>query len=332
MRYVVAGVLGAALLLPAQEVTGSITGSIADPSGSAIAGAAVKLISDDTGATRTESTDAQGSFVFTAIRPGFYTVSVEQAGFKQLQRKQIELTPGGHIGLGTMSLEVGAVSESVTVKAEGAILQTASSERAGVVTSQEISELTVINRDFTTFAELQPGVVINQGGQVQSFTGANTFHVLGGRSTGNNILIDGLPSNNTNQGNANTTISLDNTQTVEVKVSNYEAEYGRNNGFTVTAASKSGTREFHGSGYYYNRNEAFNANNFFNIRIGTPRTVTRVTYLGGNLGGPLLIPGIPATRGKMFFFISAEKIGDKRPQAQQTLNVPTQLERDGDFS
>jgi hypothetical protein len=330
-RHVFAGMLFAALL-HAQETTGSITGSIADPTGSAVSGAAVKLMFEQTGATREEIADAQGSFMFTALRPGFYTVSIEHIGFKQFQKQHIELTPGDHMGISTLTLEVGTVTESVTVRSEGAVLQTATSERAGVVTSQEITELTVINRDFSTFAELQPGVVINQGAQVQSFTGNNTFNVLGGRSTGNNILIDGLPSNNTNQGNANTTISLDNTETVEVKVSNFEAEYGRNNGFTVTAVSKSGSREFHGAGYYYNRNEALNANNFFNNRIGTPRTVTRVTYLGGNLGGPLRIPGIPATRGKMFFFISAEKIGDKRPQAQQTLNVPTQLERNGDFS
>ncbi len=332
MRYVAAGILVLALVSPAQEITGSITGSVADTGGSVIVGASVKLISEQTGAIRAEATNAQGNFEFNAVRPGTYTVSVEHAGFKQFQKKQIELTPGGHLSAGTLILEVGAVSESVTVKAEGAALQTASSERAGIVTSQEIQELTVINRDFTTFAELQPGVVINQGAQVQTFSGNNTFNVLGGRATGNNILIDGLPSNNTNQGNANTTISLDNTETVEVKVANFAAEYGRNNGFTVMAVSRSGARAFHGAGYYYDRNEAFNANNFFNNRTGLARPVTRVDYLGGNLGGPLRIPKIPATRGKMFFFISAESIGEKRPKGQQTLIMPTTLERQGDFS
>jgi len=84
------------------------------------------------------------------------------------------------------------------------MLQTASSERAGIVTSEEIKDLTVVNRDFTSFAELQPGVVITVGAQVQTFSGNNTFNVLGGRTTGNNIMVDGLPTNNTNQGNMNT--------------------------------------------------------------------------------------------------------------------------------
>jgi hypothetical protein len=332
LRYVAACVLGLALVSPAQEVTGSITGSVFDSGGSVIAGANIKLISEQTGAIRTGTTDAQGNFEFNAVRPGTYTVSVEHGGFKQYQKKQIELTPGDHLSVGTVSLEVGAVTDSITVKAEGAVLQTATSERAGIVTSQEIQELTVINRDFTTFAELQPGVVINQGAQVQTFSGNNTFNVLGGRSTGNNILIDGLPSNNTNQGNANTTISLDNTETVEVKVANFNAEFGRNNGFTVMAVSRSGARAFHGAGYYYDRNEVFNANNFFNNRSGLARPVTRVDYLGGNLGGPIRIPGVRTTRGRMFFFISSEVIGEKRPQAEQTVTVPTVLERTGDFS
>ena len=98
----------------------------------------------------------------------------------------------------------------------------------------------MINRDFTSFAELQPGVVITQGAQVQTFSGNNTFNVNGGRSTANNITVDGLPTNNTNQGNDNYTISLDATQTVEVKLSNFAAEYGRNNGATIMAVSKSG--------------------------------------------------------------------------------------------
>ena len=113
---------------------------------------------------------------------------------------------------------------------------------------------------------------------MQTFSGNNTFNVLGGRSTGNNIMVDGLPTNNTNQGNMNTTISLDNTQTVEVKVSNFSAEYGRNNGFAVLAVSKGGTQHLHGAGYYYVRNEAFNANNFFNNRSGIAQTPLRISY------------------------------------------------------
>lgn len=314
------------------QVNGSIIGAVADQSGSAIAGATVKITSESTGAVQAENSNAEGNFTFTAVLPGIYTITAEHAGFKKFQKQHLELTPGDRLAVGTLPLTVGDVTESVTVQAEGAMLQTASSERAGMVTSEEIQDLTVINRDFSTFAELQPGVVINVGQSVQTFSGNNTFNVLGGRSTGNNIMVDGLPTNNTNQGNANTTISLDNTQTVEVKVANFGAEYGRNNGFTVMAVSKSGTQQLHGAAYYYDRNEAFNANNFFNNRSGIQQTPLRISYAGGNFGGPLRIPHIASTKGKMFFFVSAEKIGELRPKGLQTLTVPTDLERAGNFT
>jgi hypothetical protein len=333
LRCFVAFVCSLFLLpLAAQEVTGSITGSVTDPTGAAVTGAKVTLTSEGTAATRTLNTDSQGSFEFTAVQPGIYTVAAENPGFKKYQKEHLELTPGDRLAVGTLVMEVGAVSESVTVAAEGAMLQTASSERSGIVTSEEIKDLTVINRDFTTFAELQPGVVINVSQQVQTFSGNNTFNVLGGRSTGNNILVDGLPTSNTNQSNANTTISLDNTSTVDVKVANFNAEYGRNNGFTVNAASRSGTNQMHGTAYYLDRNEAFNANNFFNNRSGTPQTPLRVSYAGVNLGGPIRIPHVAATKGKLFYFISSESIRELRPKGQVDETVPTQLERQGDFT
>ncbi|MGP8243821.1 MAG: carboxypeptidase regulatory-like domain-containing protein [Bryobacteraceae bacterium] len=321
-----------AAVAPAQEVTGSITGSVADASGSAIVGATVKLVSEQTAAVFAANTNAEGNFVFTAVRPGLYAVSAEHPGFKQYRKEHIELTPGATLGVGTLALEVGSVNESVVVHAEGSMVQTATSERSGIVTSSEVQDLTVLNRDFTSFAELQPGVVITVGAQVQTFSGNNTFNVDGGRSTENNILIDGLPSNNTNQSNDNTTISLDNTQTVEVKLTNFQAEYGRNNGFTVIAVSKSGTQQLHGQMYAYERNEALNANNFFNNLQGIKQTPDRVSTFGLNLGGPLRIPRVPATKGKMFFFISSEAIRELRPKGIVDLTVPTALERAGNFT
>jgi hypothetical protein len=321
-----------AALAPAQEVTGSITGSVADASGSAVAGASIKLVSEQTAAVIIETTNGEGGFVFTAVRPGLYSVSAEHPGFKQFRKEHIELAPGDTLGVGTLTLEVGSVNESVVVHSEGSTVQTATSERSGIVTSGEIQDLTVLNRDFTSFAELQPGVVITVGAQVQTFSGNNNFNVNGGRATENNILIDGLPATNTNQGNANTTISLDATQTVEVKLTNFQAEYGRNNGFTVIAVSKSGTQQLHGQMYAYERNEALNANNFFNNMSGIKQTPDRVSTFGLNLGGPLRIPGVPATKGKMFFLISSEAIRELRPKGLVTVTVPTALEKEGNFT
>ena len=277
-------------MAPAQQVTGSITGTITDPSGSAIVGATVRLVSEQTGAIRTVAADAEGNFVFTAVNAGMYTVGAEQAGFKQFQKTGLELSPGSNIALGIVKLEVGAVSESVTIRAEGAMVQTGTSERAGTVTSEEIQDLTVLNRDFTQFAELQPGIVANVTQEVQTFSGNTTFNAIGGRTTANNITIDGVTSSNTNQSNMNTTLSLDATASVEVKVANFQAEYGRNQGVTILAVSKGGSQKLHGALYYYFRNEDLNANNYFNNQNGTLRPEYRTSYAGGTFSGPLSTP------------------------------------------
>ena len=323
-------------LLPAvafaQDVNGSISGSVTDPAGGSIAGAAVKLVSETTNATETQTTNGEGNFLFNVIKPGFYSVAVEHPGFKKFEKTNIELTPGDKLAVGTIKLAVGSVSETIEVTSQSPLIQTATSERSGVITSEEINDLTVINRDFTTYAELQPGVVITSTVQVQTFSGGNSFNVNGGRSTANNITVDGLPTNNTNQGNANFTNSLDATQTVEVKLSNWVAEYGRNNGATIMAVSKSGTDRYHGSLYYYDRNEAFNANNFFNNLNGVKQTPLRVSYAGATFGGPLHIPRFQAAKNKMFFFIQAENIRELRPKGIVDETVPTALERQGNFS
>ena len=332
-RWVVLGLL---CLLPVvvlgQDVTGSITGSVTDPAGAAIVGATVKLISEATSATEVQTSDNAGNFIFHGVKPGFYSITVENAGFKKFEKTHVELTPGGKLAVGNLMMAVGSVNETVEVTAEASTVQTATSERSGVINSREIQDLTVINRDFTTFAELQPGVVITSSVQVQTFSGGNSFNVNGGRATSNNITVDGLPTNNTNQGNPNYTISLDSTQTVEVKLSNWVAEYGRNNGATIMAVSKSGTERYHGAFYYYDRNEAFNANNFFNNKAGLAQTPLRISYSGATFGGPLNIPHFEAARHKMFFFIEAENIRELRPKGLVQLTVPTALERQGDFS
>jgi hypothetical protein len=332
-RYVAVCLLGILpFLLPAQEVTGSITGSVTDPSGSAIVKASVTLTSEATSAVRVVSTDAEGNFLFTAVNPGMYRVSAEQVGFKKLEQKGIELVVGDKIALGALKLQIGQVSDSVTVQADSASVQTSSTERSGSISSEEIQDLTVLNRDFSQFAELQPGIVANVSQEVQTFSGNTTFNALGGRTTSNNISVDGMTTSNTNMSNMNTTLSLDATSTVEVKVANFQAEYGRNQGVTIMAVSKGGSQQFHGAAYYYDRNEAFNANNYFNNQGGIARPEYRISYAGGTLGGPLSIPRVPRLKNRLFFFVSSEEIREMRPKTPQDVTVPTALERQGDFS
>src|SRR5437016_2545489 len=173
MRWLRTGLFVLSLCLPsaAQIVTGSITGTIADKSGSPMAGVAVKLTSESTAAVREIATDADGNFQLNAIKPGNYKLAAEHPGFKRYEKSGIELTPNEKLAVGTIQLDVGEVTESITVKAEGPAVQTASGERSGVITSDEIENLTVMNRDFATLVALLPGVVDNPGtAEVQGFS------------------------------------------------------------------------------------------------------------------------------------------------------------------
>src|SRR5579859_3950228 len=221
--------------LSAQTVTGSITGTVIDPNGAVIPGVSVKLLSENTGAVRTEITDSRGNFTFNALEPDTYTLGAEHTGFKKYEKKSLVLNPSDHLSGGQIQLQVGQATESVQVIAEGAAVQTASSERSGVITSEQVEDLTVINRDFSVLASLQPGVVYNPGAEAQSFSGNSTFNVNGGRTGQNNITIDGVPIENSNGGNYNTFISMDAVSQVKVQSSLYGAEFGRKAGAAVQA-------------------------------------------------------------------------------------------------
>jgi len=317
-------------LAAAQSVTASAGGTVLDATGSAIVGAKVRLLSEGTGALRETVTDPNGAFIFNAIPPGDCTLEVEFTGFKTYRRQSIQLVANDNLALGEIRLEVGAVTESVTVLAEGTSVQTASGERSGVVTSEEVENLTVINRDFAVLVALMPGVVDTANYEVQSFTGGSTYNVLGARSTGNSITVDGLTTENTNAGNANNQVSMDSIQTVKILVSNFQAEFGRKPGAGIYGVTKSGTQQYHGSAYWYKRHEQFNANSFFNNLNSRPETPYRYTTAGATIGGPLKLPKVP--RNKLFFFASSEQIREFRPKDIQTVTMPTEMERQGNFS
>ena len=319
--------------LIAQTVTGSITGAVQDESGGAVPGAVMKLVSESTSASRSALSDQSGNFIFNAVPPGVYALHVQQTGFKEFQRTGIELAANQSLTIGDLRLQVGAVTESVTVSAQGTTVQLSSGERSGTITSSEVSNLTVINRDFASLVALQPGVVESPGAEVQGYGANVTFNVQGSRSTGNNITIDGMPSQNWTGTLTNTFISMDSIATVRVLVSNFQAEFGRKPGAGIQAVTKSGTQAFHGVAYWYQRHEQFNANSFFNNRQGVPEAPYRFTTAGFNVGGPLFIPGlVNRDRNKLFFFFSSEHLREKRALGIQQVTMPTEMERRGDFS
>ncbi len=315
------------------QVTGSIGGSVLDESGSAVASAAVRLVSESTGVERKTVCDVQGAFLFNAVAPGLYTLLVEHPGFRKRERAGIELGAGERVAAGEIRLEIGAASESVTVTDRVATIQSASSERSGTVTSSEVSNLTVINRDFASLASLLPGVVETTGTEVPGFNAASSFNVMGSRNTDNSITIDGQGTENMNFTNRNTNISMDAVSTVRILVSNFQAEFGRKPGASIQAVTKSGGREFHGSAYYYKRHEMFNAASFFNNRNGIAQPPYRLTQAGYTIGGPVFIPGFfNNARDKLFVFMSGEWLREARPQNILQYSMPTALERSGDFT
>jgi len=320
--------------LAAQQVTGAITGVVTDKTHSVVAGAKVRLSSQTTAAAREAVTDAEGKFAFNAVPAGMYKLIVVCEGFRSYEQSDIELTPNQTLSLGEIQLEVGAVTESVTVVASGAAVQTASGERSGIIASEEIENLTVMNRDFTTLVSLLPGVVENPTEfEVPGFSGYASFHVAGNRSNANSITIDGGSVENSNGGNPNNFVSIDSIQAVRIVTSNYQAEFGRKPGAGIMAITKGGGQTFHGAAYWNYRHEWMNANQFFNNFRGLPKTPRRVTIPGANIGGPIYIPGkFNTSRRKLFFFGSLEWIRERRPQDIRYLTVPTEAEIQGDFS
>jgi len=339
-------VCGCFATLSSQTVTGTITGAVVDPHRAVLPAINVKLVSESTGVVRQETTDQRGEFTFNAVPPESYTLSVEHTGFKRYEKKNLVLNPSDHLSAGEIQLQLGEASESVQVIAEGAAVQTASSERSGIITSQQIQDLTVVNRDFSVLASLQPGVVYNPGAEAQSFSSNSQFNVNGHGFRQNNITIDGVPVENSNGGNFNTFISMDAIDQVKVQSGQYQAEFGRKAGGAIQATTKAGGREYHGALYWYQRNNIFDALQSFaktNAKVNHALNPTqpfvisdpryRFITAGANLGGPVYIPKlIPRGQKKLFFFFSEEQQREDRPQDVRQVTTPTLLERQGNFS
>lgn len=317
----------------AQSSTGTISGRVLDPTGQAIPAASVTLTKQDTGDTRTFSSDSTGEFVFTSLQPGTYDLSVKVSGFKNLDKKSIALSASEHAAAGDLRLQVGSVSESIEVKAEAAPIQSVSSERSSLLDSSQVENLMTRGRDVMSMLITMPGVV-NDGEGSDSFGVANSpASISGTRGVYGAMNIDGISGNTRSGDHHDAPTNMDTIAEVKVLANTYQAEYGKGAGGVINVITKSGTRNFHGTGYYYNRNDAFNANNFFSNRQGARRGRYRFNTIGGNISGPVYIPGhFNKDRQKLFFFFSAEDLPNQTPNGPRNYTVPTALERAGDFS
>jgi hypothetical protein len=323
------------LLLPGQTITGSIVGSIVDSSGLPTPAAEISVVYTATGATRTARSDERGDFVLGSLQPGEYQLSIVAKGFKTLQRQKLVLSANETLPLGKIQLEVGAVTETITVSGQAATVQIASGEHADLLAGDQIEGLMTKSRNVMSLLSLMPGVYdAGSLGDQEAMDRNFELYVQGGRRNSSSVSLDGMATNSMgNNFNNSVTVSQDSIAEVKALLSNYAAEYGRSAGATVNVITKGGTKNFHGLGSYFKRHEQFNANSFFNNRNGLGKPRYRYNTWSYNIGGPVYIPGkFNRNRDKLFFFWSQEFWPRKGATPFTQLTVPTELERRGDFT
>ena len=313
---VAASLLFAAVSINAQVTTATLVGLVRDNSAAVIPGATVVATHEGTGVTRESVSDANGEFVLAALPSGPYTVRIELTGFKTISQRGIQLGAGQTIRQ-TFTLEVGAMSETVTVTGDAPLVETAMSLQADSLGSQEVRELPVNRRNLTNLMSLTPGVTTNSLGDVQ-------MNGVAGGGTG--VTVDGTEANSSPEGrsmsqygsqNQISVMSLDSIAEVQIVKGVLPAEYGGVAGGQINVISRSGTNNFHGSGFFSAQNEGWNARNFFST---SQQPVGKFNQYGGTLGGPVM-------KNKMFFFTTYEGYREK-VEVNLNTEVPYQAVRD----
>jgi hypothetical protein len=321
----------------AQVITGTILGVVTDASGGVVPGAAVTLTNSGTSIETRARTNSQGSYVVPLLPPGNYDLSIEAEGFKTYRQVNIVLTVDSKVRADAR-LALGNVTDVVEVRASDIALQTDSSDLGTPVSQHVIQELPNVGHSPLKFATMVAGVVPRSGfnsvGNLpvgdDSRRTFSDFSINGGRPGGTEILLDGAPNTS---GAFNEIAVLPNADAVgEFKLitNAYSAEFGRAGTGVVQLLTKSGTNNYHGSLYDNFRNSALNANTYGNNAYGLRKSAFNMHQFGGSFSGPVRLPGYNG-HGRTFFFASFEGLRF-RSEASNFLTVPTELERNGDFS
>jgi hypothetical protein len=293
--------------------TGAIAGSVYDPSGALVAGAAVVINRTATREERNVTTDAEGNFSVPFLPPGNYSLTVGTAGFKPfaLNDVQVQITEVRRLKI---QLTISGGKEQITVSSKPPLLQTENATLGRVIDHETIVGLPLVDRNYTEILGLTAGTNTDVVDATQLGSGSQEIRANGARSGDNNFMMNGVDANSyssnitevTPFGGAGIAIPAPDTiQEFKVQNSLYDAQYGRGGGANVNVETRSGTAKFHGSAYYFGRNEALDANNFFANATGVPRGEFRRSQPGGTLGGP-----VPWSRHRAFFFGSYQATRD----------------------
>lgn len=335
--------------LTAQITSGTIFGSVKDPSGAVIPKAGVTLVNPAIGITRTAQTDSTGGFAVPDLPAGTYAISASAKGFARLTKTGIVLSIGDRLNAGSFVLQVGGESESVTVTASGGEMQVQafSGERSAVIDRQQIDDLMMNGRNILDFMKVIPGIYSSFNGTESSKGGLDSMTINGTRTNQHLMTVDGISNeDNGNNGAVQVTVNTDAIREVKVQTSNFQAEYGKAAGGQIALSVQNGTNTYHGNMRYFFRHEWMNANNWFNDQTNamnkaegnttSPLTPDKMRFnqFGGQLGGPVPLPwtSYNKSKDKLFFFYSHEYYQQTLPGGTQQITVPTAAEANGDFS
>ena len=296
--------------LPAQEATGRVIGTVTDPQGAVVPEADVEVIETTTSISHATKTDKNGGYQVLALPIGTYHVAVAHEGFNRevTQDQKLQINQSLRFDI---TLTVGGVNQSVTVEAQVAGVETVNHTVGGTVIGEEIQQAPLNGRNVLDLALLQPGITESNPDN----SGAGTFSIAGGRTDSVTFLLDGGLNNNLLDNSVVFNPNPDTIAEFRVLESNYSAEYGRNGGGIISEVTKSGTNEWHGSAFEFLRNDALNANTYFNNLNGLPRNVLKRNQYGGTLGGPISVPHVVNGKNRFFFFVGYQ---GQRLSAKQT--------------
>lgn len=331
--------VGLFLAVHAQETTGSIAGVVTDPTGAVIPKVKISVQNVGTNASYADTSNQLGTYNIRTLPVGVYRLTAEAPGFKRFEATgiQVQVNETSRVDV---TMQVGQLTESIEVQATVAAVNTEDATLRTVVDQRRVSSLPLNGRDPVQLMRLVAGVSLYRGGGVTSGTtypGVVPVSVNGNRGNTTNYILDGGQNNDHYNNAPNPMPNPDALQEFSVQTNNFSAEFGRQSGGIVNAVTKSGTNEFHGTAFWYLRNNSLNAANFFApAKPGRPDQKQddglKRNQFGLTAGGPVFLPGIYNGRDKTFFFGSYQGTRVRRRPTSAFVNVLTPRERTGDFS
>jgi hypothetical protein len=330
---IVIGILILAGQSAAQEFRASISGQTTDSTGAVVAGAELTVTSTERNTTTRTVSNASGRYVMEFLPPGQYTLTVEKPGFKKLVRGGLKLEAADHLSL-DLSLQVGDLTQSVTVTGEAPLLETETASRSGTIENRVLENVPTNGRNLFSLQYSLPGVIKQStywgSMELWAYSDVNGVSINGGRNGENETLLDGLSDTN---GNRSVAImpALSATQEVAVQSNIYDAQFGRFGGGVTSISVKSGTNSPHGEVYEFLKNLKLDATEWVLNALGTPRTRFQNNTFGAEMDGPVYIPKLINGRNRLFFMFSYEGAREHL-QSSAVRTLPTAAMLQGDFS